>query len=391
MGKSMEVMTEEISAQARLFDICSEEIMQQAKDILKRNNFTSKINRIYITGCGDSFFAGISCRDIFTKYTKIHTEVYQALEFSRYICENEVDDKALVLSISASGKVARTAECVIRGKEKGALSVAITSNAGSRLAAVADEKIVINIPNVIGMAPGTQSYAASQLALISFAVALGEELGTISKEQSEEIFEYIRQLGNAMRKTVEKNFDVIKKYVDAYFDENNPQNVKMFHILGSGPNWGTAQFGCMKLLEASGFDSVPQGVEEWAHSQYFTTRIGTHVLVIAPKGQCRDRALEIMQAVSVMDGKKIVIAEEGDEELARGADIVFPICGMENIKEEFTQLLYCIPLEILGFYISEKLGKTGFDFEAKPWRKDENFRQIFGSKIVTFAEKDKEE
>ena len=180
----------------------------------------------------------------------------------------------------------------------------------------------------------------------------------------------------------------IRKYIEVYFKEENPFQVKMFHVLGEGPNWGTAQFAVMKLLEAAGFDSIAQGIEEWAHSQYFTTRPSTHTIVIAPYGESHERALEILGAVTVKDGKKIVIGEETDETLRRAADIYFPIAGLEQTKEEFSPLVYAIPLELLAMHISDYLGRSGFDFENKPWVREENFRQIFGSKIVTLKEKE---
>lgn len=386
MSSSIEFMAQEIASQADLFESSADDIMAQCKAIMSKHNFSSKINRVYITGCGDSYFAGIACHDIFMKYTKIHTEVYQALEFSRYLCDYEVDEHCLVLAVSSSGSVARTAECVLRAAQKGALSVAVTSNTKSRLAQVSPEQVIVNIPESVGFAPGTQSYFASLIALICIALALGEQLGTIDENKSKEIVQYIYEIGKAMKKTVDVCDVLAKKYIKAYGSDEGPQKIKMFHVLGSGPNWGTAQFGTMKLLEAAGFDSVPQGIEEWAHSQYFTTRPGTHTLIVAPKGESRERALEIMQAITVMDGKKIVIGEEDDEELARWADIYFPICGISNMIEEFTPLIYQIPIELIALHLCEIQSVPSFEFEAKPWRKIENFRQIFGSKIVTFSE-----
>jgi glutamine---fructose-6-phosphate transaminase (isomerizing) len=382
MGKSMEIMAEEIAAQAKIFELFGTDVMRQVSEVFQKTGLASKINRVYLTGCGDSYYAAIACRDFFVKYAKIHVEVYQAIEFSRYVCPNEVDEQSAVISISSSGRVARTVECALRAKEKNAFSIGITSNPESRLAEAANEKIVVQIPNVVGVAPGTQSYIASQLAIICFAVALGKERGVLCDAEVTSIFTYISEMGKAMRLTVEKNFTLIQKYIQVYSAPENPNKIKIFHLLGSGPNWGTAQFGSMKLLEASGFDSVPQGVEEWAHSQYFTTKPGTHTVVLAPKGGSRDRALEILQAVTVMDGKKIVIGEENDDELARAADIYLPICGMDNIKEEFSQLIYPIPLELIALHLSEVSGIQAFEFDQKPWRKAENFRQIFGSKVL---------
>lgn len=381
MAKSMEIMAEEIAAQAKVFEICGPDIMLQVDAIFRKTKMAEKINRLYITGCGDSFFAGIACREFILKYAKIHVEAFQALEFSRYICPAEVDERAVVLSISSSGRVARTIECAIRAKEMNAFSIAVTRNADGPLAKAASEKIIVNIPDVVGIAPGTQSYIGSILAVTCFGIALAREKGVLDENGVKSIFKYIEDLGKAMRLTVEKNYDLTRKYLEAYFAVDHPDHIKMFHFLGSGPNWATAQFATMKFLEASGFDTVPQGVEEWAHSQYFTTKPGTHVIVIAPRGGSRERAIEVLQAVTVMDGKKVVIGEEDDEELARAADIFLPICGMKNIKEEFSALIYPIPLELMAMHLSDMLAREAFEFDKKPWRKEENFRQIFGSKI----------
>lgn len=385
---AIKLMYEQIASQADLFDQCSENLILQCKALVRKDGFAKSLNKIYITGCGDSYFAGICCRDFFRTYVGVHTEVWHALELSRYVLPYEADEHTLVLSVSSSGNVARTAECALRAAQVGAMSVAVTSKPESRLAKLASAAICIEIPDSIALAPGTQSYCASMLALYSIAVALGQERGTITEEKAKSLLAGISGLGRVMKQTAEQSYDLIRKYVDAYWDEGNPQKIRMFHILGSGPNWGTAQFGSMKLLEAAGFDSVPQGIEEWAHAQYFTTRPGTHTLVLAAKGESRERALEILQAVTVMDGKKIVIGEEGDEELARAADIFLPICGAADIPEELSPLVYPIPLELMSCYISALTGKAGFEFAEKPWRKQENFRQIYGSRIVPLDSKE---
>ncbi len=381
---SIENMLDEIAGQAKLFQLCTKDLMDQAKAIVRKDGFKEKLNKVYITGCGDSYFAGIATRDTFIRYAGVHTEVYQALEFSRYICNNgEVDDRAMVISVSSSGKVSRSVEALLRAKECGALSVAVTANSDGPLAKAAVETMAIHIPASVALVPGTQSYAASQLALTCIALALGEELGTISSNKAKETLEYLDRIGECMKKTVEANYELIGKYVDEYYD-----SIHLYHLLGGGPNVATANFGTMKLLEAAGFDSIPQGIEEWAHSQYFTTRPGVHNVTIVPMGESRDRAFEVMHAVRVMDGKVIAIAEEGDTEVWQHADMVWPICGLNNIKEEFSHFVYAIPLEILAAHLGNKGGEGGIlKFAQKPWVKTENFQQIYGSKIVSLAER----
>ncbi|MFJ5717885.1 SIS domain-containing protein [Neobacillus sp. NPDC093127] len=372
-------MFEEVKEQADLLTQGAKDIEQQVKDLVAKYPTLKKTNKIFIVGCGDSYYAGIACQQLLYKYLGISVEVYQALEFSRYAYET-CDENSVVLAVSNSGMVARTVECALRAKEMGALALGITSNKQSPLAQMSRDIIEIKIPPVVGLVPGTRSYAGSMVSLAIFGFVLAEALGRISEAGKEEALAYLGKVGTIMRDTVENNFDQISKYVNEYVGPG--KEVSIYHVLGSGPNYATAQFGTMKLLEAAGFESIPQGIEEWAHSQYFVTHKGSHVIFILPKGRAYDRALEVMQAVKVVDGKVIVIAEEDDEEVKKYANFVWTIKG-ESIREEFTPFVYAVPLEILSFLMAKALNKNPMDFDEKPWKKAENFRQIFKSNIVS--------
>ena len=386
MASNVEIMAEHIVAQADMFDKYAQGLYEKCLTFLTKAN--KKINKVYITGCGDSYFAGVCVRDFFIKNTGLHTEAWQALEFSRYVLPQEVDENSLVISISASGSVARTAECAIRAGELNALSVGITTNPESRLAKLSPQLLYIELEENLGLAPGTQSYCASLLSLYCLACSLGKINGKLSDKEVEEIFAYISEICKAMRLTAKNDSSLIRKYVETCFGEKAINPINMYHVLGSGPNFGTANFGVMKLLEAAGFDSLAQGIEEWAHSQYFTTKPSTHTIILGAKGESHERAKEILSAVSVMNGKKIIIGEENDSELKDNADVYIPICGMDNIKEEYSGLIYCIPLELLAMHISDVVGHSGFQFEEKPWIKEENFKQIFHSRIVKLKDED---
>jgi glucosamine--fructose-6-phosphate aminotransferase (isomerizing) len=373
------LMLEEVKEQADLLTQGAEDVGQQVKDLLEKYPALKKTNKIYIVGCGDSYYAGIACQQLLYKYLGIPVEVYQALEFSRYAYET-CDENSVVIAVSNSGMVARTVECALRAKEKGALALGITSNKESPLAKTADDTIEIKIPPVVGLVPGTRSYAGSMVSLAIFGFELAEAMEKISKSEKEEAVQYLGKVGAIMRDTVENNYDRISKYVNEFVGSG--KEVSIFHVLGSGPNYATAQFGTMKLLEAAAFESIPQGIEEWAHTQYFVTHKGTHVIFILPKGRAYDRALEVMQAVKVVEGKVIAIAEEDDEEVKKYANFVWTIKG-ESVREEFTPFVYAVPLEILSFLIAKASDKNPMDFDEKPWKKEENFRQIFKSKIVS--------
>ncbi|MGI9952368.1 SIS domain-containing protein [Moorellaceae bacterium AZ2] len=373
VNSALELMLKEIREQTELLVSGVADLEQQIDKILEVPDWV-RPEKIYIVGCGDSFYAGLACQQVFARYTGVETQVWQALEFSRYIYSS-VNPRSVVLAVSNSGEVARTVECVVRANRQGARTIGITRNTRSRLAEQSKSVVEVKIPSVVGVLPGTRSYLGSLVALTAFALTLGERLGAITPTEKHELKAYLKDLAAPMRATIEANYITIGEYIHS-------EEVDIYHILGSGPNYGTAQFGTMKLLEAAGFVSIPQGIEEWAHTQYFVTRPGTHVIVLAPKGCSHDRSLEIMPAVKTVGGKVIAVAEEDDEEVKQHADFVWGITGIRNIREEFSPFLYSVPLELLAYHIAVKYNTVPLDFEGKPWKREENFRQIFHSRIV---------
>ena len=94
-------------------------------------------SHIYITGCGDSYFAGLAARYAFARYAGVPTEALEALEFGRYAAEF-VPPGSLVFGISNSGKATRSVEALVNARLGGARTVAITGNSEGWLAQEAE-------------------------------------------------------------------------------------------------------------------------------------------------------------------------------------------------------------------------------------------------------------
>ena len=80
-------------------------------------------------------------------------------------------------------------------------------------------------------------------------------------------------------------------------------------FLGAGPNEATARFGAAKLFEASQQIALAANVEEWAHEEYFITRPGDPVVVVAPAGAARDRAWEILSELEFIRADATVVSD----------------------------------------------------------------------------------
>lgn len=134
------------------------------------------IQRIILTGCGDSYAACMAQKYTFETLTGIPTEVVPALELGRYYCKEQFGREKgnpLVIAVSNSGNVARVSEAVQRVRMHGSMTLGITGNRDSELGRHGEKILCTQIPP-FESAPGTRSYLVSILALNLLAVRLGE-------------------------------------------------------------------------------------------------------------------------------------------------------------------------------------------------------------------------
>ena len=146
--------------------------------------------------------------------------------------------------------------------------------------------------------------------------------------------------------------------------------------VGSGPSFGTASFSGAKVVEAAGVFSVPTDLEEWAHVERFTYPLDFPVFIVAPPGKGYWRAAMLAEGVKRLGHYLMVVVEAGDEEVAKYADVVFPIPG--HVREEFSPLVYYIPGTTFAYYLTKALGRSMFmtdnDYVMK--MREEMMRQI---------------
>lgn len=326
--------------------------------------------RIYFVGCGDSYFCGIAARFASERITGIPTECLESLEFSRYAVRT-APAGSLVVAVSNSGEVARSVETLKFAQQAGLRTLAVTYNRGSRIANYADTLVVYDYRDV-GFGPGTMSYLASILSLLAVAVRLGELAGVLDAGGVERELDAIEGLAPVLEQTLAASAGPAQQVGEILSD-----TMPVF-VLGAGPNYGTALFTMAKMIESARHSTVAQQLEEWAHEQYFCCTPGTVTIVLAPLGASTDRAREQLQAVRDMRGTAVVVCSAADEDTAALADIVLPVVG--EVREDLSPLIYLAAGELIAYSFASTADKVmlGFDDE---FRKEVNFRQIFGSSI----------
>lgn len=304
----------------------------------------SSIERLVLTGCGDSHNAAVCSSHFFSSITGISCSAFPAMESARYQTQQIARSNpgsTLVVAISASGRIGRTIEALSLAKKAGAITIAVTGNVNSPLGMIGEFALSAETPQMRESdtdiaTPGSRSFIASLLALYHLAISLAESAAAISLSEAESLRGQIRDLAEPVRKTIEINFS---KCLDlaAHLSEAN-----QYVYCGSGPNWGTSMYSAAKLLEASGDLAIAYDLEEWSHLEYFARVKDTPTFIISAGQNDLGRALEIAKAARTI-GRRVIMVSPLDSELDMSDDNEYRLPLIGSFREYLSPVVSCIP------------------------------------------------
>lgn len=310
---------------------------------LAQSIIDTNVKHIWLTGCGDSAFAGSAVSLAFNKESKISTRGIHAMDLARYEVRYLPED-SLAIGLSFSGKVGRTTEAAIQVGKFGHRFIALTNNPDGPLGRASSEILPINVPT-LGFSPGTSSYVGMLMTLF----ALAAEISLI--KGSGKLKEELSQIPSIAGKTLDMCKTPALKAAEIIAQH------EWIAFIGAGPNEATARFGAAKLFEGPQQVGISTNLEEWAHEEYFVSKKDTPVVVVAPSGASMDRAREIISEIDFLEAKALVIS---DQNLGSNS-LHIPI--FKSVSEELSPLLTCLPMALIGFYLAELRGKKSYNFK----------------------------
>ncbi|MCB8926493.1 MAG: SIS domain-containing protein [Ardenticatenaceae bacterium] len=324
-------------------------------------SLSQKIERVFTTGCGDSYFAPLNAELAFEQLAGLPCEPMTAMQFARYavgFLPETGRGSNLVLAVSVSGAVSRTVEAMALARQAGATAVALTGNPEGPLGQAAEFVLETAVPPLPAelqglIVPGTRSYVASQLALYLCAIQLGEHRGHLPKATANKLRRELAHMAELMAHTIALSDKTTRQATEAWHDADQ------FVFCGAGPNLGTAQFSAAKILEASGDTAVAQDTEEWAHLQYFGRQVATPTVFIGAGGWDEGRALELVTAAKAIGRRVAAIAPRGSA-LAAHPELDFVWETAVPTRECFSPLLTCLPGTLFAAYRAQLLDEPYF-------------------------------
>lgn len=338
----IQIMMAEIQLIPEVMQSCLEDrgghIRKLAKSIIDTD-----VKHLWLTGCGDSAFAGSAAALAFVKESKLPTRGIHAIDLARYEVRY-LPQNSLAIGLSFSGKVGRTTEAAIQVQKFGHRFIALTNAPEGPLGMAAGEILPIDVP-ILGFSPGTSSYVGMLMTLFSLAAEIASLKGSDNLKNA--LWEIPELAGETL--TICKGAALEAARVISPHE--------WVAYLGAGPNEATAKFGAAKLFEGPQQVGISTNIEEWAHEEYFVSKKGTPVVVVAPSGASIDRAREIVSEIDFLSAKALVIS---DQDLGSNS-LHLPIA--RAVPEELSPLLTCLPLALIGFYLAELRGKKSYNFK----------------------------
>ena len=320
------------------------------------------LQRIILTGCGDSHAAAMAMKYAIEALTGLPVDVVSALELSRFYNKNQLGfapNNPLVIAVSNSGGILRISEAIQRANHYGAFTLGITGNRESALGKSAQRVLDLKI-SPFASAPGTRSYLVSLMALYLLAIRIGEVRGRFTMDRAMEyrmdILPHAEQIEKDMPKTDAMMLALAKQW----------QTLCAYDFIGAGQDFAAAWYGHAKIFEAVGRYAMCINTEEWLHLNFFmreVDKIGT-VLVCSSDSPALSRALEL-EKYAVRDmGRPMLVITDCDGVFTHAENV----CRLPKSKEIFTGAMsQFIPLSLLAGYLGEMIGEVDGRGCVGPW------------------------
>lgn len=308
-------------------------VVEKKKEYIKNLSvlFENSFNNIELVGCG----ATLSQMYVLQYFLDQHIEVPSRIVNSGEVSVRKaktINEKTLVVVSSHSGSTRETVEAARTAKEQGAVVIAISANANSKLADNADYTLIYP-------SEGTAPSEAKLVLLLLIGIVLVQKAGL----DSGSLISDWAKLPEALWSVREKAKQTAPEFAAKF------ENKDMFYILGSGPAYGAAYaFSICKFMEMQWLDACALQCGEFFHGPLEKTDSDSNYILLKAEDLTSPLATRVEEFIT-KHAENYYIINTADYELG---DIT-----KEN--REFFAVLALWP--IMNTYMEHFAEKTGHD------------------------------
>lgn len=309
------------------------EAIKELTSVLSRRH----IKKIYLAGCGDSWFVGTAVRLLFERLIGVPSEAIQSLEYGHYYY-GPTDENTLVIGITSGGNTPRTVEAVVRARLAGAFTIGVTNSPDSTITRETDAHLLIAAER---HGWPTQSSTSSIAALVHLAARWAGTSKLGDPELCQQILSQLFAMPDQLRAILSRTDDSTQELA------HRLHSAPIYLFAGAGPALSAASFGAAKVKELCPVHAITLPLEEYHH--YRTQKPGDPLFLVAPPGPSTNRALDTLQESRRFGGISIAVISDEDTELAPHADYAL---RLPPIHQLLVSIPYSIPLHLFAYHLA---------------------------------------
>ncbi len=289
------------------------------------------IDLIVLVARGSSDNAALFGRYLLEVTTGIPVSLSAPSVFTLYNAKLRLK-RALVIGVSQSGEGVDINLVLERAKDGGAFTIGITNEAGSSMAAIADETLLIHAGRERSVA-ATKTYTGQMLLFYLLASAIGDQR-----------LNY-QQIPDLAEKALELEPDV-KQLVQRYaFMENCV-------VVGRGMNYGNAYELALKLMETCYVVAERFSSADFFHGPLAIVERRFPVVLFGPSGVTEQSSIDLLKRLKELHADCLSITNNAQIAELSSHSLLLPA-----VSDEFlTPIPFIIPAQMFAAYLSEAKG-----------------------------------
>jgi len=301
------------------------------------------LQKLFIVACGTSAYAGLVGKFMIEALARLPVEVDYGSEF-RYR-DPLIGGRAAVLTITQSGETVDTLAAMEEARRKGARLWSIVNVIGSQAHRIADGHILMHAGPEIGVA-STKAFTTSLVDLYLLGCYLGELRGVLTGESLRQRIDDLARLPDLVGRVLDHG-DEYTQLAQEFYDREH------FLYLGRGINYPVALEGALKLKEISYIHAEGYPAGEMKHGPIALIDEAMPVVAIAVHDHVYEKMVSQIEQVKARGGTVIVLATEGDAEIAAKADHVLYVPSTPSL---LSPVVNVIPLQLLAYHLAVRRG-----------------------------------
>lgn len=307
-----------------------------------------QIDKIIIVACGTASYAGFVAKYAIEHWVRIPVEVELAHEF-RYR-DPILTPRTLVVAISQSGETMDTLMALRHAREQGSRVLAICNTQGSSIPRESDAVLYTHAGPEIAVA-STKAFVSQVVAAYLLGLYLAQVKGTMFRDEIHQVVESLKDMPRKIQWVLDTQTQTIARAAKSLI------TAKSFLFLGRHVGYPVALEGALKLKEIAYTFTEGFAAGELKHGPIALVEEGEPIVVIVPSSRGRDllhnKVISSIEEVKARGAFVIAVAEEGDPDVDRYADVVFwrPTC-----PTLMSPLVDVVPLQLFALEMAKDKG-----------------------------------